>query len=58
MLFPEVRKSMDYGLFLKLVEEELDYLWQNDLEFEYEQVKAAGACAVLVDWIRSQPEEE
>ena len=45
---------MDYGLFLKLVEEELDYLQGADLSYEPDRLKAAGALVVLQEWIQSQ----
>lgn len=50
---------MDYELFLSLVEEELDYLQENDLSYELDRLKAAGALVVLQeylqDYIQPQP---
>ena len=48
---------MDYKVFLRLIEDELEYLQENSLCYEPDRLKAAGALIVLQEWATAQLQE-
>lgn len=44
----------DFRPFLKFVEDELEYLQENDLSYEPELLKAAGALVVLREYLQDK----